>query len=145
MPSYILGRLARRAFLNRMSQGTHLSRLYSSRIISWDEQEGALTYGNGSWYQSGGMFGILKPLLKGENSEAGPKVRLLTHDRDRGGIPQVHGGVAPQAFVIFGLLFRCQVAISSGEAQADQQGGQEQAGDIHLRGPEWDREGSQVM
>lgn len=37
------------------------------------------------------------------------------------------------------------MAISSEEAQADQQGGQEQAGDIHLRRPEWDREGSQVM
>lgn len=93
----------------------------------------------------GSMFGILKRLLKGQNSKAGPKVRLLTHDRDRRGIPQVHGGVAPQASVIFGLLFRCQVAISSEEAQADQQGGQEQAGDIHLRRPEWDREGSQVM
>lgn len=93
----------------------------------------------------GSMFGILKSLPNGQNPEAGPKARLLTHDRDRRAIEQVHGGVAPQASVIVGLLFRCQVAISSEEAQADQQGGQEQAGDIHLRRPEWDREGSQVM
>lgn len=105
---------------------------YSSRIISWGEQEGALTYGSGSWYHPGEH--VWHPEVPSQRPE--PKARLLTHDRDRRGIDQVHGGVAPQASVIVGLLFRCQVAISSEEAQADQQGGQEQAGDIHLRRPE---------
>lgn len=36
------------------------------------------------------------------------------------------------------------MAVGSEEAQADQQGSQEEACDIHSGRPEWDREGSQV-
>lgn len=88
-------------------------------------------------------FDILQPFLIGQNPKAGPQARLLAHNRDRRGIRQVHRGVAPQVLVISGLLLRSQVAVGSKEAQTDEQAGQDQAGDIHLGSPEWDREGSQ--
>ena len=80
----------------------------------------------------------------GQSPEAGPQARLLTHDRDRREIQQVHGRVVLQVPFISGLFLRCQVAVGSEEAQADQQGSQEEAADIHPRRPESNREGSQV-
>lgn len=90
------------------------------------------------------MFDPLQPLLMGQSPEAGPQARLLTHDRDRREIQQVHGRIVLQVPFISGLFLRCQVAVGTEEAQADQQGSQEEAADIHPRRLESDREGSQV-
>lgn len=73
----------------------------------------------------GSTFDILQPLLMDRSPETRGQARLLTYNRDRREIQQVHGGVAPQVPVISGFFLRCQVTVGSEEAQGDQQGGQE--------------------
>lgn len=73
----------------------------------------------------GSMFDILQPLLMDWSPETRCQASLLTYNRDRREIQQVHGGVGPQAPVISGFFLRCQVTVGGEEAQGDQQGGQE--------------------